>query len=414
MKKFILYFSLVVSLLLLVACGSETKKKEGDKTDANKVTTLTLWYYYTSQNGDVLNEQIDKFNKSQDKIKITSEYVPFPDIRKQLSVGASGDTLPDLVIMDSVDNASFSALGILDNITEKLKASPDLAQIMEQPLNTALYQDNYYGVPFISNALAMYYNQDIFTAAGIASPPKTWDELKEVSEKISQHDKSITPFGWTAAKTEQATFQFMPFLTSAGGTYDQLTSPAAIKALTFEKEMMDKGYTSKDFINSDQDAIDVMFSNSKLAMMISGPWAKKKLEAADQKANYAIASIPRDQKVASSLGGENITIIDNKNKDASWEFLAFLMKKENVEYTAEKTETFPIRKDVLAESDYIKTNKFINSFLESYEHAVPRGPSKDWPKISENIQNAIQNALTGEKSVEDALAEAQEKNEALK
>jgi hypothetical protein len=70
-----------------------------------------------------LNHIIEEFNGSQENITVEAKYVPFADFKKQLSIGASADELPDLVILDNPDHAAYAAMGIFADITDKFDVS---------------------------------------------------------------------------------------------------------------------------------------------------------------------------------------------------------------------------------------------------------------------------------------------------
>ena len=90
---------------------------------AEETQDVTLWYYWETEGHQVaLNEMIDKYNASQDAYAVTAKYVPFADFKKQLSIGASANELPDLVILDSPDHASYASMGIFADITDKMDA----------------------------------------------------------------------------------------------------------------------------------------------------------------------------------------------------------------------------------------------------------------------------------------------------
>lgn len=85
---------------------------------------ITLWYYWeTEGHQKALDEMIATYNESQDAYNLTAKYVPFADFKKQLSIGASASELPDLVILDSPDHASYASMGIFADLTGKFDVS---------------------------------------------------------------------------------------------------------------------------------------------------------------------------------------------------------------------------------------------------------------------------------------------------
>ena len=58
--------------------------------------------------------------------------IPSADFKKQLSIGASADELPDFVIIDNPDHAAYAAMGIFADITDKF----DISTYYEGPVNS--------------------------------------------------------------------------------------------------------------------------------------------------------------------------------------------------------------------------------------------------------------------------------------
>lgn len=142
---------------------------------------VTLWYYWENEgHQQAMNEMIEAYNQSQDQYKMKANYVPFTDFKKQLSIGASANELPDLVLLDSPDHASYASMGIFADLTGKF----DVDSYYEGPVASATYEDTLYGVPFGCNCLSLYYNVDMLKDAGI-EPPTTWDELKEAAQALT-------------------------------------------------------------------------------------------------------------------------------------------------------------------------------------------------------------------------------------
>lgn len=228
---------------------------------------ITLWYYWENEGHQrALNEMIGTYNSSQDVYAVTAKYVPFADFKKQLSIGASASELPDLVILDSPDHASYASMGIFADITGKF----DVSTYYEGPVASATLDDVLYGVPFGCNCLSLYYNRDMFDAAGITEVPQTWDELKETAAKLTTD--GVTGLAFCSLQNEEGTFNFVPWLWSTGATSYDINSEAGIRALTFVKDLVDSGAMSKECINWTQGDVMNQFISGNVAMMVNGPW----------------------------------------------------------------------------------------------------------------------------------------------
>ena len=126
---------------MLVGCGQkeeatsksdvETKEEVVEKTESEETASataaggnVTIWYYWeTEGHQKALNHIIQEFNSSQSDVTVEAKYVPFADFKKQLSIGASADELPDLVILDNPDHASYAAMGIFADLTDRFDVS---------------------------------------------------------------------------------------------------------------------------------------------------------------------------------------------------------------------------------------------------------------------------------------------------
>lgn len=243
------------------------------------------------------------YNESQDAYNMTAKYVPFADFKKQLSIGASASELPDLVILDSPDHASYASMGIFADITGKF----DVSTYYEGPVASATLDDTLYGVPFGCNCLALYYNEDMFETAGITEAPTTWDELKEAAEKLTSDN--VTGLAFCSVQNEEGTFNFVPWLWSTGATSYEINSENGIRALSFVKDLIDSGVMSKECINWTQGDVMNQFISGNVAMMINGPWQIPTMREEAPDLNYNVALIPMDTEYASVIGGENYAVV---------------------------------------------------------------------------------------------------------
>jgi len=417
MKK-VSVLAITMLLFLLAACGggnsiTEDSSQGGGESDTSGKETVSIWYYYSGKQQELFDDLINQYNESQNQYVLEGEYVPFADTKKQLSIGAAGGTLPDLVIMDVVDNAAFAAQGVLADITEKVNEWGKADTLYEGPLKSAMYEDKYYGLPVGSNALGLFYNEDLLKEAGIEAPPATWDELVEVAQKLTK--SGVKGFAVSAVKTEEAAFQFYPFLRSAGADYDSLDSEGAIKALELYKTLVDNGSMGSEVVNATQDDLARQFSNGQLAMMVNGPWNIERIKGENPTLNFGTTQIPMypNGEFASVLGGENIAIIKDKNIDGAFDFITWLLEPQRLETFSAETGVFPVIQEVLETSDFWKNDKHLSGFVPIMDGAEPRGPHPEWPAISEAIQIAVQETLTDTKSAEDALKKAAETVEGI-
>lgn len=374
----------------------------GGAMSVSAADDITLWYYWeTEGHQKALDEMIATYNESQDAYNLTAKYVPFADFKKQLSIGASASELPDLVILDSPDHASYASMGIFADITGKF----DVSTYYEGPVASATLDDTLYGAPFGCNCLALYYNEDMFEAAGITEVPTTWDELKEAAEKLTSDN--VTGLAFCSVQNEEGTFNFVPWLWSTGATSYEINSENGIRALSFVKDLIDSGVMSKECINWTQGDVMNQFISGNVAMMINGPWQIPTMREEAPELNYNVALIPMDAEYASVIGGENYAVVSGGNEDGALDFLTYATQEEQVIFMMTQMGYISADKEIAAAQFTDEGDAIYKKFVEQMEYAQARGPLPEWPEVSDAISLAFNEVMTGSASPEDAAAEAQ-------
>lgn len=379
------------------APAEESEEETASTGDAEAVT---IWYYWETEGHQVaLDQVIQDYNASQDQYEVTAKYVPFADFKKQLSIGASADELPDIAILDSPDHASYVEMGIFEDLTGKF----DVSSYYEGTVNSCTVDGKLYGVPFGVNCLALYYNEDLLNAAG-CDVPTTWDELMETAKALTTDN--VTGLALCSVQNEEGTFNFVPWLWSTGATSYDINNENGIRALTFIQSLIDEGVMSKECINWTQGDVMNQFISGNVAMMENGPWQIPTMQAEAPDLNWKVTLIPKDVEYSSVLGGENYAVISGRNVDGALDFLTYATSEEQVKFMMDKFGYISADKTI-AENQFEADSPY-QPFVEELNYAMPRGPLAEWPSVSDAISLAFNQVITGNASPEDAAAEAQE------
>jgi multiple sugar transport system substrate-binding protein len=370
---------------------------------AKSKKTVTVWNYWeTPKHQETLARVCKDFNSSQNTIEVVTKYIPFADFKKQLSIGAAASELPDIVIIDNPDHASYSAMGIFADITDKLASWPDLKQYFEGPLNSCKLNGKLYGIPFGSNCLSLYYNEDILKAAGV-KPPKTWDELKSVALKTTKGN--VHGFGISSVQNEEGTFGFLCFLWGSGNTSFQINNANGIRALSLVRDLVKSGAMPKEVINWTQGDVMNQFISGNLAMMVNGPWQVPCMRQQAPNLKWNVVMIPIGNKAASDLGGENFGVVKGDKVDVAIAFLKFVASPAEMKTYINDFGYIASRKDVAATQ--FTNDPIMKVFAAQMASAKPRGPHPRWPEISDALSLAMNEAITGIATPEAAAAKAQ-------
>ncbi len=375
------------------AAGSEGKQE------------INVWHYFGTESIQLeFQKFVDEYNAQCDTAVVKVTVLPFADFKKQLSMSAVADSLPDLVFIDNCDCSAYSAMGIFEDITDRVTQFPQFNDYYDQIMATCTYEGKIYALPAESNCLGLYYNVDMAKEAGV-DPPTNFEELKEFAKAMTTSDHY--GFSFCAHPSEEGTSQFIPFFWSAGGDSMQLDSEAGVRTLTMFTDMIKDGSMPKDVVNWTQGDIPTQFINGQVASMVMGCWRIQWMKNnAPEGFNWDVVPLPSDQVKANVYGGENLAIVKGKNVDEAFKFMSwFLDYEKNSEWNL-NTDEFPAMEKVLTDPNYTEA-EYWPAFIEQIPYTRARDVTPKWPEISVGYQTALQNALTLKQTPEEACKEGQ-------
>ncbi|QEE45169.1 sugar ABC transporter substrate-binding protein [Rhizobium sp. WL3] len=362
---------------------------------------------------------IKDFNALGNGITVEYRQIQFDDVVSEAMRAYSTGQAPDIIAIDNPEHALFASRGAFLDLSEKIAASdvvkPD--NYYPGPLKSVMWDGKYFGIPKATNTIALYYNKDMFTAAGLDpnKPPQTWAELVETARKLTDPSKNIYGLTFSAKANEEGTFQFLPWAQMGGGSYDKVNSEGAVKALETWKTIIDEKLASPDTLTRSQWDSTGTFNSGNAAMAISGPWELDRM-LKEAKFDWGVALLPVPQEGAqrsSAMGDFNWAIFSNtEHPDEAFKVLEYFVSQDDRMF--KDFGQLPPRSDItIPPTGEALKDAGLKVFIEQLQFAQPRGPHPEWPKISKAIQDAIQGALTGQMSPKEALDQAAEKISAV-
>ncbi|MCH3949373.1 MAG: ABC transporter substrate-binding protein [Acidaminococcus sp.] len=359
MKSFKKVLCLLVSVLMLAAltgCGGGEKKeaaKEGGKT------VVTFWHVYSKNFGaPVIKKMVEDFNKSQDKILVKEVYNPdmYPGLMKNLQADVAAGKSPSIAMIGynylKYFDQNFKYVSPLD-VEKTSDKDKDFVEknFLPNVLSLAKDGDKQVGLPFSISAPILYYNPDLFKAAGLDpnKPPKTWAEVKNYAKAI--HDKT-GDYGFYMQEY-QDNWATQGLLTSNGA---QILSKDN-KAVFASPESVEAYQLYADMVLKDKSALHIAadegiasFYSGKVGMLM-GTSAKIGTVTKSSKFNVMACTFPAfgTKKVQIPSGG-NFLAITAQNKEeqkAAWEFIKFIMQPKYLAQWTINTGYLPPRQDVV-------------------------------------------------------------------
>lgn len=155
-------------------------------------------------------------------------------------------------------------------------------------------------VPLFADSLALYYNKDIFNAAGIAEPPKTWEELLSLVPKLVEIDRygnitrSAVSLGTGENINRAADLLLLLMLQMGVDISDSrfATSSQAQKAFEFYTQFARANSPFYTWSRREHYSIDAFYEGT-LAMTINYAYHHDTFRQKNAKLNFAVAPVPQ-------------------------------------------------------------------------------------------------------------------------
>jgi multiple sugar transport system substrate-binding protein len=350
MRKIAIVSALVTLLcaLGLGACGGgdSTSGGEAQTFDPNQKVTLTIWSGFSSRELDLFNGIIDDFEKKYPNVTVDSVGSVNDD---KLVAALRGGNAPDVALSFSTDNtgAFCSSGGWIDLSPYIERDNVDIGQFPQAVQDYTEYKGTRCAMPLLADVYGLYYNKDMFAAAGISEPPKTISELDADAKKLTQRasDGSIDVAGYVS---NQGFYESVPAhyapqwdaqWQNADGKSNLATDSAWTDYLEWDKNLIDwYGYDELTKFLAGAGAefsASNAFEAGKVAMMIDGEYRTAFIAAEHPELNYGTAPFPvadgqEDRYGAGYVTGSIMGIPrDSENQAAAWELVKYLTTDTN-------------------------------------------------------------------------------------
>jgi multiple sugar transport system substrate-binding protein len=411
-----LFSLLLIAALMLSACTAAAPAAApgsgaaAPSADAGALK-LVEWDYYASGDGNAVWGGLVESCAKDVGVTVERQAAPRNDLITKVLLAAQQKQMPDVLMIDNPDLQEVAATGALAPLTDY---GVDLTGLYKNLLDAGTYEGKAYGIAPGINGMALWYNKDMFEKAGV-NPPTTWAEVKEAAAKLTTDE--VYGLAFSAPATEEGTWQFEPWFWGAGGDLKKLDSPEGIQALQFWTDLVNDGSTSKSVVQWSQGDVNDQFLAGKAAMQQNGVWNLGAIEKSG--INFGIVPIPMPEGGAAPgpMGGEVLTIPFTDNADkmaAAGKLVNCLLSDKNMLAWANQNAYIPGRESVAQQVAKDRPN--MAPFVEAAaaERSRPGPPANlgpNYSKVSQPLWNAIQAALTGAKTPEQALQDAQQQAE---
>jgi multiple sugar transport system substrate-binding protein len=364
--------------------------------DGGEVTEIRLVAAEYSKNSEAFWEKFAQTYEDKTGIKLNVQVISWNDIDQQTSTMIQNNNAPDILNLNAY--SSYAADGLLYTGDEVLSDSVK-ADLLPNFVANGTYDGDFYGIPDLSSARALFYNKDLFAQAGIDAPPTTWDEFVSAAEKLTALGNGVVGYAEPLGP-EEAQAEFSMWMFNNGGDWKvdgewAINSDENVETLQFLKDLATKYQVTQNNPGK-TNRTDGAFSlfQSGLAGMVIGfsPLAATLDEAGD--VNYATAPMPTsDGSEPSTLGVVDYLLPFKKpgNEDALRAFYDLYYQPDQVNTFIEQEGFLPVTASGL---DVFSENASLATYLETLPNAK-LVPSDDpqWDPVRLAVQQQIGTAV---------------------
>ncbi len=385
-------------------------------------TELTM--YYPIAVGGALTEVVDgivaKFEEQNPDISVNAIYAGnYDDTRiKALAALESGEPA-QLAVMFSIDAYDLIEQDLIvpfDSVVETDEEKAWLDGFYPALMANGQIEGQTWGVPFQRSTIVAYYNKDMFRAAGLdpEKAPTTWDEMVEMGKKLTtedHHGLMIPSTGYPYWMFQALAIQNGKELMSNDGLSTNFDDPKVVDTLEFWKSLStEHGIMPEGTV--EWGTLRQAFLEGETAMM----WhSTGNLTAVKNNAtfDFGVAMLPGKERLGSPTGGGNFYLFKDstdEEKQAALELIKFMTAPEQAAEWSIATGYMGVS-PAAYETEALKayTAEFPPALVarDQLEHAVAEFSTFETARVRDGLNAAIQSALTGDKSPEEALSEAQ-------
>jgi multiple sugar transport system substrate-binding protein len=328
----------------------------------------------------------------------------------------------DVIWPDEFIKAGYS-LDVTNRITPEMKAG-----MFPASFNGVTRNSKVYGMPWLMDVKYFMYNKDILQKAGITTPPATWEDLVAQAKTIKQKGLVEFPIIWSWNQKEGVVCDFTVLLFGNGGAFlDASGQPVfnndkGVQVLTWMKQTLDDGLSNPSSVASDENAVRDNFIAGSSAFAVN--WIYQYSDSNNASKSQIVgkaAFSPMPVFAAGAAAGVKGSSVDGSSSfglmattpypDQTWKYLSYLASNDvQIKYSAEMLPVWQAD----YEGDALKkleaatpTNPVtVPAFLGQFPFANERPTVPYYNEASAALQLAIQEALTGVKSPQQALDDA--------
>ena len=421
MKTLSRLITLVFVLALVIGiAGCAQPEAEGPAT----VHVLAM-----EQAGPTVEEMdsiVAEFNESNPNIEVVIDYVSYDALHDKVTTAmASSPPAYDVFLVDDIWYSEFADKGYIFNVTDKITQEMKDG-IFEAAWDISTVEGEVYGMPWLLDEKYFFYNEKLLNEAGFSDPPRTWEEMLEQAAVIKEKGIAEYPIVWSWGQYEAAICDWVTLLEGNGGKLvDEAGNPMfndekGVETLAWMVQTIDDGITNPASVSYVEEDVRNVFSQGKAAFALNWTYMYDLVNLNEEESQVTgeikMALMPAfsDGGVESATldGSMGFSVADSSPaKEAAWSYIEYLTSEDvQNRYSAHLLPIWQTSFEGEAGEQlmsYSESNAVtVPMFKEQFPYSSVRPKVPFYPEASKALQLALQEALTGQKTPEQALNDA--------
>ncbi|MFD4367053.1 ABC transporter substrate-binding protein [Rhodococcus sp. NPDC058521] len=398
-------FATAASLVTLTACSSDSGDAQSENLDGRGPITFAMGKNDT----DKLTPVIEQWNAAHPDEKVElAELAGEADAQRDKLVQSlqAGNSEYDVMALDITWTAEFAANGWLQPLTDELAI--DTSGLLPATVDSATYRDVLYAGPQNTNAQLLYYRNDLVPAA-----PADWKALTDSCGVAAENNvdcllTQLKQYEGLTVNTTEAINSWGGSVVGEDGSTPEVDSPEAKAGLQALVDAYAAGQIAKTSTSSTEEETNLAFVDGKSMYAYNWPYMYSNAEedgsAVQGKVGVAPIAGPNGPG-ASTLGGYNNGInVNSEAKATARDFIEFIQSPEVQSSFADQSFP-PVLANVYDDESLIAKYPYLPALKTALETAVPRPVTPYYSDVSRAIQDNAYAAITGGKSVDQAVAD---------
>jgi multiple sugar transport system substrate-binding protein len=334
-------------------------------------------------------------------------------LRTQFQAG--GEDI-DVILGDVIWTAELAASGWISDLSDRFPESQQ-QEFLPGSVEAITFNGKPYGMPWFTDTGLLYYRKDLLKKSGYDSPPKTWDELKQMTGKVRRESGIKFGFIFQGAKSESGLCDACEFIWGHGGnildprdsTKVLVDSPQAIAGLGLERSMITDGISPDAVTVYEEPETEGEFLNGDAVFLRNWPYVYGLIGTPDypnlKTDQVGVSELPSaDGKPGNGTVGDQPLYISTSSKypDAAWKFIEFLTAPEQQRLRAVEGSYLPTRSALYDDPDIQENVPVVALAKSALQHTRPRPVSPYYSDMSLEMQDQFNASLKGETTPEEA------------